>query len=414
LTRQNGILKRWLVPVMVAGMVAPVWVLSGRRGWADWQYVQARTPEALRAACGLDPGRADCRAAVARAREEQAADAGREWERVLELNPRSASYLAQAALAAEFRGDTGGAERLLLQAARYNRLWLPRWSLASFYFRHGRMEEFRRWAALAFERAYGDRTALFRLCRAAGVEDGTMLEEMLGADAENLGAWVGYLAAEGPVEALPAAAARYVDVVPAGTADAVLRVNGAIRALLRAGHGEKAAALWSAMSRRGLIRYEEWSEAAPLVNSEFGPPVPGAGLDWEVARGVGFEVFPGVPPGGIKVTFSGRQPERVELLAQEVLLRGGQAWQLEFEHHTPGIEAGATSLGWRLGGLEAVEGEGRLSSEEWTRGAVVWEVPAGLKVLRLGLWSERPRGQARHEGELRLRGMSLRPVEGGR
>lgn len=400
---------RWLVPVVVAGMVAPVWVLSGRRGWADWQYVQARTPEALEAACRLDPGRADCRAAVARAREEQAADAGREWGRVLELNPRSASYLAQAALAAEFRGDIRGAERLLLQAARYNRLWLPRWSLANFYYRQGRLEEFRRWAALAFERAYGDRTALFRLCRAAGVEDGVMLEEMLGTDAENLGAWVGYLAMEGPVEALPAAAVKYIDKAPG---EAVWRVNGAIRALLRAGHGGEAAGLWSAMSRRGWIPYPEWSEAAPLVNPGFRRPVPGAGLDWEVAHGAGFEVIPGVPPGGIKITFSGRQPERVELLAQEVLLRGGQAWRLEFEYQTPGIGAGATSLGWRLGGVEAAVG--RLSSEEWTRGAVVWEVPEGLQVLRLGLWSERPRGQARHEGELRLRGVSLLPVEGGR
>jgi hypothetical protein len=166
------------------------------------------------------------------------------------------------------------------------------------------------------------------------------------------------------------------------------------------------------MSRWGLIPYPEWSEAAPLVNPEFGRPVPGPGLDWAVAHGAGFEVIPGTPPGGIKVTFSGRQPERVELLAQEVLLRGGQAWRLEFEYQTPGIEAGSTSLGWRLGGQEA--GPGRLSSEEWTRGAAVWEVPEGLQVLRLALWSERPRGRARHEGELRLRGMSLRPVEGGR
>ncbi len=413
MTKRTGSLNRWLVPVVVAGMLAPVWVLSGRRGWADWQSRQARTPEALEAACGLDPDRADCRAAVARAREEQAADAGREWARVLELNPRSASYLAQAALSAEFRGDIRGAERLLLQAARYNRLWLPRWSLANFYYRHGRLEEFRRWAALAFERAYGDRTALFRLCRAAGVEDQTVLEELLGADVENLGAWVGFLAAEGPVEALPAAAVKYIEAAAAGTAEAAVpRVNGAIRALLRAGHGREAAELWTAMSRRRLIPYPEWNEAAPLVNAEFLRPVPGPGLDWAVARGAGFEVFPGVPAGGIKVTFSGRQPERVELLAQEVLLRGGQAWRLEFEYQTPGIGDGATSLGWRLGGMEA--GQGRLSSEEWTRGAAVWEVPAGLQVLRLALWSERPRGQVRHEGELRLRGVSLRPLEGGR
>lgn len=395
-------------------MLAPAMGIAVRRGWGDFRLRNARSLGEMEAACRVDPGRVDCAAALARGREEQALAADAEWGRVLELSPRNASYLTQAALAAEFRGDTARAEALLQQAARHNRLWLPRWSLANFYYRHERMGEFRRWARLAFERAYGDRTALLRLCRAAGVSGAELREELIGAGAENAGALVSFLVEEGPAAELPAAAHRYLDALKgAPRRETVPVMTHAINAMWREGQVEAAPAVWSRMAREGVIDRAEWSESTPLMNADFQPPLPGGGLDWQIPRHPGVEAFPGVPPGGIKFTFSGGQPEVAELLVQSLVLRGGSVWTLEFEYQTPGVGKAASSLAWELGGWPAEGEAGRLASEEWTVGRVSWEVPAGLHPASLALVSRRPLGHARHEGELRLRNLRLSPASGG-
>lgn len=397
-------------PWLIALLLAPVLLMALKRARADYRFQTARGPAEMEAACALDPGRAGCLAALARGLEERGRDARGVWQRVVALNPRSASNLTQAALASEFEGETAEAERLLLAAAQYNQLWLPRWSLANFYYRQGRAAEFRLWARLALERGYGDRTALFRLCREAGVDEGEMLDGLLGEDPANVAAYVAFLTAEGPAGAIPRAAERLLTLRGGAGTGAVLL--GAIDALLENGTIEAVPGIWTRMSARGLVPYPAWAESEPLVNPEFRHPPRGAGLDWRIPAQPGVEAFPGVPAGGIKFTFTGQQPERAEILAQEVLLGGGRRWVLEFEYQTPGVEEEESSLGWRVEGAEPGTARERLAAGEWTPGRVRWTIEAGLRRVRLSLTTEREAGRARHAGELRLRALRLRLDEG--
>jgi tetratricopeptide (TPR) repeat protein len=406
-----GASPRFIVPALLALLLIPALLIGIRRGRADFRFTSARSAGEIEAACRLDPGRAACLAALARVREESAMEAAPVWSEVLALNPRNASYLAQAALAAEFRGELHTAERLLLRSARYNQLWLPRWSLANFYYRHQRWDEFRRWAALALGRAHGDRTALFRLCSSAGLGSGELLGWMRDHH-ENLAAYVRFLALEGSDAALPAAATAYAEALPAGLRHPAEQsvLAEAINALLARERIEAVPPLWSRLAERRLIPYPAWSEARPLVNPRFAPLLPGGGLDWRLERVPGVEAFVGVPPGGIKFTFSGRQPEEAELLAQPLLLRGGQTWLLEFEFQTPGISPAASSLSWRLGGRPPDQPPAPVAADDWTRVIHAWTLPPGFHLQRLALRSQRPRGQARHEGELRIRRLEFKPA----
>lgn len=406
-----GASLRFVAPALLALLLIPALFIGIRRGRADYRFTSAGSAGEIEAACRLDPGRADCLAALARVREESATEAAPVWNEVLSLSPRNSNYLAQAALAAEFRGEVRAAEHLLLRSARYNQLWLPRWSLANFYYRHRRWDEFRRWAALALGRAHGDRTALFRLCSSAGVGSGELLGWMRG-HRENLAAYVRFLAAEGSAAALPAAATAYAQALPAGSPDPAAQsaLAEAINAMLARGQIETVPPLWSRLAERRLIPYPAWSETRPLVNPRFAPLLPGGGLDWRLTRVPGIEAFVGVPSGGIKFTFSGRQPEEAELLAQPLLLRGGQTWLLEFEFQTPGIAPAAASLSWRLGGIPPDQPGAPLAADDWTRVTHAWTLPQGFHLRPLALRAQRPRGQARHEGELRIRSLEFRPA----
>lgn len=405
---------RFSVPALLALLLIPALFLAIRRGWADFRFTSAASAGEIEAACRLDPGRAACLAALARVREEAAMNADPVWNKVLAIDPRNAGYLAQAALAAEFRGEFHKAEHLLLRSARYNQLWLPRWSLANFYYRQRRWDEFRRWAALALQRAHGDRTALFRLCSGVGVSGGELLGWMRD-HSENLAAYVRFLAAEGAAAPLPEAASAYAEALPAGFPDPAAQsvLTAAINAMLASGRIEAVPSLWSRLAERRLIPYPAWDETRPLVNPRFAAPLPGGGLDWRLERVPGVETFAGVPPGGIKFTFSGRQPEVAELLSQPLLLRGGQTWLLEFEYQTPGIGPAASSLAWRLGGKPPDEPPAPLASADWKRVSHAWTVPPGFHLRHLALRTGRPRGQARHEGELRIRSLEFKPAPRG-
>lgn len=82
------------------------------------------------------------------------------------LNPRLASAWIQLGLDAEADGNLAEAEADLLGAARVDRLYLPAWTLANFYFRRGDSERFWPWAARAAALTFDDYRPLLRLADA--------------------------------------------------------------------------------------------------------------------------------------------------------------------------------------------------------------------------------------------------------
>ncbi len=65
------------------------------------------------------------------------------------LSPRDTSVSLALGLELERSGDFAEAESVLLQAARFDRQYLPAWTLANFYFRRESQREFWIWAARA-------------------------------------------------------------------------------------------------------------------------------------------------------------------------------------------------------------------------------------------------------------------------
>jgi tetratricopeptide (TPR) repeat protein len=79
------------------------------------------------------------------------------------LNPRLSSAWIQLGLDAEADGNLSEAETDLLRAASVDRLYVPAWTLANFYFRRGDAAKFWPWAKRAAALTYDDYRPLLRL-----------------------------------------------------------------------------------------------------------------------------------------------------------------------------------------------------------------------------------------------------------
>src|SRR5579864_8560303 len=106
-------------------------VLCGLCGWRS-----------VRLAVGITPDSADYHFRLWQAEGEGTGQSSAELDRALTLNPRySAAWIARG-LEAEAAGDRKNAEASLLRAAEIDHLYLPRWTLANFYFRAGDLPRF--------------------------------------------------------------------------------------------------------------------------------------------------------------------------------------------------------------------------------------------------------------------------------
>ena len=146
----------------------------------------------------------------------------------------------------------GHAERWLLEAARVDRQFEPRWTLANFYFRQQKMDEFWKWMRAALEVSYGDRDAAFDLCWSAAPDAATILARAIPERHAVLAAFVGtWWEAAGRCGAggsgLIASAGRERSSGP--DAEAVL--DAEMDRLLAAGRWAEAREIWVNLGIRG-------------------------------------------------------------------------------------------------------------------------------------------------------------------
>ena len=123
------------------------------------QLSRSDTVEALQAALLKTPGNAEYHARIATL-DPTRAD---ELRKALSLNPTNTSWWIMQSVRQEQDGDIAGAERSLHQANLVSRYYVPRWSLAAFYYRQGNKEEFIRWANLALSVGNGVPESLFQM-----------------------------------------------------------------------------------------------------------------------------------------------------------------------------------------------------------------------------------------------------------
>ena len=165
---------------------------SVRLAMADAAF-RKQTPEGVARALEIVPDRANYLLLRALQLEYDGADSTALLERAARVNPLSSEPRIRLGLAAETRGDFGKAETWLLDAAHVDRQFEPRWTLANFYFRRERWDEFWRWMRAALEMSYGDRRLAFDLCWRVSQDSSVVLSRAIPEEHDVLAAYLSYV-----------------------------------------------------------------------------------------------------------------------------------------------------------------------------------------------------------------------------
>jgi hypothetical protein len=372
---------------------------SVRVAWAE-SLARSDSRSEVRSAIRMAPADAEYHLRLASLLSRDGMDPRPELIRAAALKPDDGRIWMLLAAESEARGDLAGAEQALRRAAQTSRQFEPRWRLANFYFRRGDAGQFWRWARDALPLTYDDPVPLFRLCRQMPEAD-EALERILPDEPRLLRGYLTFLAADKDLARADKVAAKLAPL--AGTADLPDLLAYCDRSL-GALRGDPALRIWNSLARRGLV------QRAPLdpehgnfvSNGDFTREPVGHGFDWRLAPSL-----PGVnavrigPGGGLRITFSGRQPEICDLLWQWIPA-GGRDRRLCVQYRTAGV---APSSGLRLTVVDAASGKEiaavPLSSDTWASA----ETHFPPRLARIVLSYRRGPGTTRIEGSVELRRM---------
>lgn len=372
---------------------------SVRFARADLLY-RANTLDTISRAIELDPRNARYRAWQAELEEHEGRDPRPALLAASRLNARDSSIWTRLGLDAEIAGDYARAEECLQEAARIDRLSGPRITLTQYYFRRGDWAPFWKWSRRALEMSYGDASALFRLCWKVSQDAGMIRSRAIPERPAILVQYLGFLLSQGRLEAAEPVS---FDVLRfAGPGEARLLMDYCDR-LLDRGTAAPALAVWNAMCRRKLTPYPPMApdSGSPLTNGDFAAVPLLAGFDWHVAQLADVAVARLTSPNGIEFSLSGKQPERCELLWQQLPLVPRRVYRLRWWWRTPGLESGA-GIRWRVLDASTSQAPG----ENWQPAELTFA--SGVAALaRLSLVRERQVGTARPEGSVFVRNVGL-------
>jgi tetratricopeptide (TPR) repeat protein len=402
-----------LTAVIVA-VFALVGVWTVRMAWADSHFRQdtlAGTQEAIQ----LEPDSAGYYARLsALTQDSDPARSKQALESAVALNPRDSESWVELGLRAEAAGDLAGAERDLLRAANIDKQYLPSWSLANYYFRRGEAEKFWFWAHVATTMAYGDQAPLFNLCWKV-TSDSPMIERKLDIRKADLEAnYLAYLTSQNRVEPLTRAAVRLL--AWNREADQPVLMAACDRLILD-GRADEAIQIWNKLADLRGIPYGKLAPASgrSLTDGDFRATPTSQGFDWQLPNVDGAGTLLDEQPAGLRISFSGRQPENCDVLTQILPVMDGANYELRFLYRTSGIAA-ETGLGWRimdLDGSKMLAQGGSLASESEREGRFSFRTPACARLVRLTLSYRRALGTTRIEGYIDLHKLRLALAENG-
>lgn len=378
---------RWFVPATaVAGLAAATWFCA-----ANVVFLRD-TPEWIARAASMDPGNADYWL-----RLSQRSEAPDALARALSLNPRNARILIAAGLQAESAGDPALAESLLIDAAKVDRGWLPRWTLANFHLRREAYEQFWRWGRDAASVSSGfDLLPLFRLASNIESDPEQVATRLLPDRPEPLRAYIKFLIHSNPNEnrSLGSVSRRLLQC-GAAIPDRNY-VLAAVERFIEQKQAEPAQALWQAMLDQGWL--------PPSTGQTFASAPLGEGFDWRMFPVEGIVVSPA--PGQMTLSFSGKQPESWAALQRVAPVEPHQRYRLRLRYSTEGVVAPASGMRWRVvdevSGQELTRGPPLEAAETSPREATVEFQAAGAGLVRLQFLCEREPGATRTNGSIHL------------
>lgn len=391
--------------VLIAGFAAAA-AWSVRLGLADYWFQQETIMGTVKA-IALTPDQAACYVRLALLSDDDPARATEALKRAVVLNPSDARSWIELGLRFEVNGENGMAEKCMLRAAEVDKKYLPRWTLANYYFRRNDIARFWFWAKAAAEMIYGDPLPMFRLC-ARITEDGNLIDRLDIRKTDVRASYLSYLLGQGRIDLIARSSRQLLDANR--ESDVRLLLTSCDR-LLDGDRVDEALGIWNRLARAHRIPFLAAAESA-ITNGNFAVAPTSLGFDWRLPSVDGISAAREENDGGLRLTFSGRQPEQCESLAQFVPVRENTPYELRFRYRTSGVTAG-TGLGWRItdssGARMLTEPEG-LSSDSEAKARLSFATPAGCRLVRLALVYRRVPGTTRIEGFIVLRQIALKPV----
>jgi hypothetical protein len=334
-----------------------------------------------------------------------------ELDTALKLNPRYSAAWIERGLRKEFEGDLREAERSFLEAARVDRGYLPRWTLANYYFRREDTGAFFRWAKQAAWISYGDLRLLFRLCWTVTGDGAQILDRAIPDRPDVLRQYLAFLLGENRIAAAEPVARKLL--ASPQKEDADLLIAGFDAFALR--NTAAALAIWNTLSARGLIPYPQLDpeRGVSLTNGDVSRVPMFRGFDWRASDQQGVSVALASPPG-LAVSLSGRQAESCELFYQLVPVVSGQSYRLSCGYETRELSSDA-GLGWRISDASLSRIWEQAKTPRLARGGasqrLSFTVPEGSTLARIGFVYQRALGTVRIEGGVTVRGIKLEREE---
>lgn len=362
-------------------------------------YFRKGTPESVERATEIAPRNTEYLALRGLEIDYDGGDSRALTERIAALNPYASAPRIRLGLAAEVAGDSAAAEKWLLDAARVDHQFEPRWTLANFYFRAGRKGEFWKWMRAALAVSYGDRTPAYELCWRVSNDAEEILRLGIPERHEVLGSYLVFLLERKPPETrlpLKLAAPPGTGVVEVARRLAAYHDSGDLPILL--------GACDQLIAARDPAAVEIWVLTGPtqpsgIFNGDFAVAPLNHGFDWRLGES------PGVAHVNLnRIVLNGQEAESCLLLRQVLSLVKGRVYRLRWESRTAGIKS-PSGLAWRVDTGDPIP---LLPSEDWSAGEgtiVGSDVFTDLEFLY-----QRPVGESRAEGSVELRHVRIEAV----
>jgi hypothetical protein len=387
--------KLGVVPVVTVLALASYWTI--RQALAD-QLFRANSLDAAIRSTQLDPNNAQYFISLAEHQEAEGIDPKPALAAASRLNPLNSSVWIRRGLRAEFEGDFAHAETFLLEAARVDKLFDPRATLANYYFRRSNPEPFWRWTREALAIHYGDLTSLFRLCWRMSDDPEFIRSRAIPPARDVLRAYLRFLLDENRLDAAEPIARQLADAV--FTDDTAVLLDFVDRCLAPPARSSSAVTVWNALCVRNVIPFSSIAFDHPVTNGDFRVAPTSRGFDWRVPPGPDISAERATPTG-LRIDLSGKEPEHAELLAQIVPLSPGKTCRLRFSYQTSGFPA-ESGLQWRI----LSSATPFLSSDDWQQRELTFST-RDATLARLSVAYSRVTGTSRLEGSITLRDIQL-------
>lgn len=385
--------------LIVAGCSAAGAWCCWNLGLADYLY-RLNTEQSVRAAIRVEPDAQIYYMHLAQFDDVHAVEL---LEKAIALDPYNAETRIELGLRFEAAGDYPKAEKLLLDAFSVDHTYLPRWSLANYYFRRDNEPAFWKWAREAAAMPSDEIAPLLELCWRISPDAGKISAAIGNDKPEFLRQYLDFLLVKGQFAAAGDVAGR---LVKSGERDADRALMlSVVNQLVAANDATDAQALWR------MLTEQRWIEADATTpnNANFArPPLP-VSFDWALIELPGLHSWPGTT--GLQTEFTGTEPEECSVAEQFLVLAPG-SYTLTYSFYTTDIHPG-TGIHWQIfdaksGAVLAVSQD--MSSEGPKEASVAFSVPNNESLVRLRLGYQRTLGTPRVSGILVVTSTHLQRV----